>query len=112
MKSPMHRMISISLAVVALALVSCAAPITQRSQKLQQGMTQAQVKRLLGNDYVVKATRPNSEGKVIALWEFMDNAGNIYDLYFKDDSLVQWGNPASLKNMPDVPGGGSAPAAQ
>ncbi|HEY8966167.1 MAG TPA: hypothetical protein VIM58_06980 [Candidatus Methylacidiphilales bacterium] len=92
------------MAAVALVFASCSAPITQRSQKLQQGMTQAQVKALLGTDYVVKATKPNAEGKTISLWEYMDSNGNIYDLYFKDDSLVQWGTPSSLKTNLDVQG--------
>ena len=103
-------MLPIWLMVVALIFVSCSAPITQRSQKLQQGMTQAQVKQILGSDYVVKATKPNAEGKTIALWEYMDGSGNIYDLYFKDDSLVQWGTPSSLRTNIDVQGPASASA--
>jgi hypothetical protein len=105
-------MLSIWLMVVAFVFVSCSAPITQRSQKLQQGMTQAQVKQILGTDYVVKATKPNAEGKTISLWEYMDGKGNIYDLYFKDDSLVQWGTPSSLRTNLDVQGPSSGPAGQ
>ncbi|WP_157895258.1 hypothetical protein [Verrucomicrobium sp. GAS474] len=100
---------SILLLAIAVVFASCSTPITKRSQKLQQGMTQAQVKQVLGSDYIVKATKPNSEGKTISLWEYMDGNGNIYDLYFKDDSLVQWGNPASLKTNIDVQGGAPAP---
>lgn len=75
----------------------CSTPIAKRLNRLELGMTQAQVKKILSDDYVVKAARTDAKGSTLHLWEFHDKkTEENYCVYFKDGLLAQWGTPAKL----------------
>jgi hypothetical protein len=58
-------------------------------------MSQPQAKKILGDEYVIKASRTDTNGAVLQLWEFRDKkTEEAYNLYFKDGFLAQWGLPA------------------
>lgn len=86
-----------TLALVALWLVGCSTPIAKRLNRLELGMTQAQAKKILGENYIVKASRTDANGATLQLWEFRDEkTEENYGLYFKDGLLAQWGTPAKM----------------
>jgi hypothetical protein len=85
------------LLVLLLSGAGCSTPIAKRLNRLELGMTQAQVKKILGDDYVVKAARTDVSGATLHLWEFRDKkTEESYAIYFKDGLLAQWGTPAKL----------------
>lgn len=80
-----------------LMAAGCSTPMAKRLNRLELGMTQAQVKKILGDDYVVKASRTDAKGSTLHLWEFRDKkTEENYCIYFKDGLLAQWGTPAKL----------------
>ena len=91
-----------------LGLAGCSTPIAKRLNRLELGMTQPQAKKILGDDYVVKAARTDASGATLQLWEFRDKKSEeAYALYFKNGLLAQWGTPAKLDfpelNLPKRP---------
>lgn len=87
-----------SITILALALLSgagCASSFAKRLNRLELGMTTAQTKKILGDNYVVKASRTDSSGATLQMWEFRDKkTEEAYSIYFKDGFLAQWGIPA------------------
>lgn len=80
-----------------LTIVGCSTPMAKRLNRLELGMTHAQARKILGDDYVVKASRTDSTGSTLHLWEFRDKkTEEVYALYFKDGLLAQWGTPAKM----------------
>lgn len=95
----MKKITLVCALLFALALVGsgCSTPITKRLNRLELGMTQAQVKKILGDEYVVKAARTDANGSTLHLWEFRDpKTEENYCVYFKDGLLAQWGTPAKM----------------
>ena len=85
------------LVLFALVWAGCSTPIAKRLNRLELGMTQAQAKKILGDDYVVKASRTDANGAMLQLWEFRDSkTEEAYNVYFKDGLLAQWGTPARM----------------
>lgn len=75
----------------------CSTPIHKRLNRLELGMTPAQTKKILGDDYIVKASRTDASGATLQLWEFRDKkTEEAYSIYFKDGLLAQWGTPAKM----------------
>lgn len=84
-------------AMMAMILIGCSTPMAKRLNRLELGMTQVQAKKILGDDYVVKASRTDARGSTLQLWEFRDDkTQEAYSLYFKDGLLAQWGTPAKM----------------
>ena len=91
------RFVSILAASMFLVLAGCSTPLAKRLNRLDLGMTQAQAKKILGDNYVVKASRTDANGSTLQLWEFKDEkTEENYCLYFKDGLLAQWGTPAKM----------------
>lgn len=85
------------LALLVLTIVGCSTPIHKRLNRLELGMTQPQAKKILGDDYIVKASRTDATGSTLQLWEFRDKkTEETYAIYFKDGLLAQWGTPAKM----------------
>lgn len=85
--------------LVSLILIGagCSTPLAKKFNRLELGMTQAQVKKILGDDYIVKASKTDARGSTLQLWEFRDKkTEENYCIYFKDGLLAQWGTPAKL----------------
>jgi hypothetical protein len=88
---------SFTLALLVIWVAGCSTPIAKRLNRLELGMTQAQAKKILGDDYVVKASRTDASGATLQLWEFRDEkTEENYALYFKNGLLAQWGTPAKM----------------
>jgi hypothetical protein len=86
-----------ALLSVLLLAAGCSTPLGKRLNRLELGMSQAQVKKILGDDYVVKASRVDAKGSTLHLWEYRDQkTEESYSIYFKDGVLAQWGTPAKL----------------
>lgn len=85
------------LLLLALLGAGCSTPISKRLNRLELGMTQAQAKKILGDEYIVKASRTDANGAMLQMWEFRDKkTEEAYSLYFKDGFLAQWGAPARM----------------
>ena len=96
---------SSSLILLLSVAAGCSTPIHKKLNRLELGMTQAQTKKILGDEYIVKASRTDASGANLQLWEFRDKkTEEAYSLYFKDGLLAQWGTPAKMDfpelNMP------------
>ncbi len=86
-----------AFAILFTAVVGCSTPIGKRLNRLELGMTQAQAKKILGDEYTVKAARTDANGATLLLWEYRDTkTEESYAIYFKDGLLAQWGTPAKL----------------
>jgi hypothetical protein len=73
-----------------------------RLNRLELGMTTAQVKKILGEDYVVKASNTGAKGETLTMWEYRDeDTEEAFRLYFKDGMLAQWGTAATV-NFPEL----------
>jgi hypothetical protein len=92
-----HKVVFFWSLVLLLFITGCATPVAKKLNRLELGMSQAQAKKILGDDYVVKASRTDATGAMLQLWEFRDKkTEEAYALYFKDGLLAQWGTPARL----------------
>jgi hypothetical protein len=89
--------LTVAFAVIFTAIVGCSTPIAKRLNRLELGMSQAQAKKILGENYVVKASRTDAGGATLQLWEYRDaKTEEAYAIYFKDGLLAQWGTPAKM----------------
>ncbi len=85
------------LLVLALLGAGCSTPVAKKLNRLELGMTQAQAKKILGDEYIVKASRTDANGAMLQMWEFRDKkTEEAYSLYFKDGLLAQWGTPSKM----------------
>lgn len=85
------------MAALIILSAGCSTPIHKRLNRLELGMTQAQAKKIVGDEYIVKASRTDASGSTLQLWEFRDKkTEENYALYFKDGLLAQWGTPAKM----------------
>jgi hypothetical protein len=85
------------LALVLCANFGCTTPIAQRLNQLDLGMSQTQVKRILGENYIAGASATDANGSRLQLWEYTDKKTlETYRIYFKDGMLAQWGSPQNL----------------
>ncbi len=85
------------LAMILCAGFGCSTPMDQKLNKLDLGMSQAQVKKILGNNYIAKASMTDTNGSRLQLWEYTDKkTQDTYRVYFKDGQLAQWGTRGSL----------------
>ena len=84
-----------SLTLTLMLVAGCSSSFSKRLNRLELGMTQPQAKKILGDEYVVKASRTDTNGTVLQMWEFRDKkTEEAYNIYFKDGFLAQWGLPA------------------
>jgi hypothetical protein len=93
---------SCALTLMLMFGAGCAASFSKRLNRLELGMTPAQAKKILGDDYVVKASRTDADGATLQMWEFRDKkTEEAYSIYFKDGFLAQWGIP-SRQDFPEL----------
>ncbi|HNQ74947.1 MAG TPA: hypothetical protein PKN95_15290 [Verrucomicrobiota bacterium] len=84
-----------AFACLLLLGAGCSTSMSKRLNRLELGMKPAQAKKILGDDYVVKASRTDANGATLQLWEYRDKkTEEAYSIYFKDGFLAQWGIPA------------------
>jgi len=92
-----HLVQSCLLALVLCAGFGCSTPISKKLNRLDLGMSQQDVKRILGDDYIAKASTTDSEGARLQLWEYTDKKTQAaYRIYLKDGKLAQWGSPENM----------------
>jgi len=85
------------LAMVLCASYGCSTSTAQKLNRLDLGMSQAQVKKILGNDYIAKASMTDTNGARLQMWEYTDKkTQDAYRVYFKDGQLAEWGSRGSL----------------
>jgi hypothetical protein len=85
------------LAMVLCASFGCSTSTAQKLNRLDLGMSQAQVKKILGDDYIAKASTTDNSGARLQMWEYTDKkTQEAYRVYFKDGQLAQWGTRGSL----------------
>ncbi len=91
----------LSLTIVALLFIAAGcSSVESRSQKLHLGMTFQQATDLVGSDYTVAAARMDPQNVPIKVIQYdQKKKGPLY-LYFRSNSLVQWGDVSVLNAMP------------
>jgi len=78
-------------------------PFGDPTQRLQLGMTQREVEKVLGEKYKIVASRYSPEGQPMTVWEYQDSKEDpVYWIFLKNGKLVQWGTPATIRALPDV----------
>lgn len=89
------------LSGMAVIFLSACASYDKRVNRLELGMTQPQVERLLGNDFTNKAARVEADGTQTRLLEFTHPRTNRTTwVFFRNGRVVQWGSPDSLRTFP------------
>ena len=87
-----------ALAVALLVIVGCSTRLGRKMNRLELGMNGPQVKKILGDDFIVKAAKTTTNGSTLQLWEFTDKKTEAtFQLYFKDGLLAQWGSRGQLE---------------
>ena len=100
MKTKLLRKIALTAVVVILA--GCSTPTSKRLNQLELGMTPTQVKKILRDAYIAKASKADAAGSMLQLWEYRDQkTGEAYRIYFKDGLLAQWGTQG-MQDFPDL----------
>jgi len=85
------------LVMILCASFGCSTTTAQRLNRLELGMSPAQVKNILGNNYIAKASRTDATGARLEMWEYTDKkTKEAYRVYFKDSQLAQWGQRGNL----------------
>ena len=85
------------LVLVLCATYGCSTSTAQRLNRLDIGMSQVQVKKILGDNYIAQASTVDTNGSRLQLWEYTDQKNkDAYCVYFKDGQLVQWGQKGKL----------------
>jgi hypothetical protein len=88
----------VTLAVALLVIAGCATRLSRKMNRLELGMTGPQVKKILGDDFIVKAAKTTANGSTLQLWEYTDKKTEAtFQLYFKDGKLAQWGSRGQLE---------------
>jgi hypothetical protein len=88
----------VTLAVALLVIASCSTRLSRKMNRLELGMTGPQVKKILGDDFIVKAAKTTTNGSTLQLWEYTDKKTEAtFQLYFKDSQLAQWGSRGQLE---------------
>ena len=76
--------------------------MSKKLNRLDLGMSPAQVKNILGNDYIAKASTTDTNGLHLQMWEYTDKkTADIYCIYFKDGLLALWG-PRGRVDFPQL----------
>jgi hypothetical protein len=92
-----HLLLFGLLTVTLCAILGCATSVAHRLNRLELGMSQAQVKNVLGDDYIAKASATDTNGSRLQMWEYTDKeTKEPYRVYFKDGQLAQWGQNGRL----------------
>ena len=87
---------------MVILAAGCSSSLSKRLNRLELGMTQPQAKKILGDNYVIKASRTDTNGATLQMWEFRDKkTEEAYHIYFKDGTLAQWGLP-SRQDFPEL----------
>ena len=80
------------VAMVLCANFGCSTTTAQKLNELNLGMSQADVARILGDNYTVEAATTDTNGARLQMWDYSDKKTQAeYRLYFKDGKLAQWG---------------------
>jgi len=95
----MKRMMLIVMGgLLALAAVGCRTP-SRHTKDLRLGMTPDEVKDVMGDPTVVRASKVYDDGQTQVVWEYLArfqfNAKNFW-IYFENDRMVQWGQPGDF----------------
>jgi hypothetical protein len=100
LKQPSVRIGIITLALCAV--IGCATSMSHKLNRLQLGMGPGQVKKILGDDYIIKASKTDTNGSTLQMWQYTDTkTEEHFSLYFKDNQLAQWGTQGRL-DFPDL----------
>lgn len=87
--------------LLCAGLLSGCATFSQRVNRLELGMSQRQVERILGTDYRVKAARAESDQTATRMLEFTDRRSNeVVWVFIRNNRVIQYGTPESLRKFP------------
>ena len=99
------KKILISFGVMTLILfvvIGCSTTTGEKLNRLELGMSQAQVRNILGNNYIARASKTDTNGSRLEMWEYTEKkTKEVYRVYFKDAQLAQWGQRGNL-DFPDL----------
>jgi len=90
------------LAVFVCSIAGCASA-TDKMNRLSINMHKDEVRSLFGSSFTAKASKVDANGNVLDLWEFNDpKAKQIYQIFFLNDKVSQWGKVDDLRAFPDL----------
>jgi hypothetical protein len=85
-------------AMILCVIMGCSTSTAHRLNRLELGMSQTQVRKILVDNYIAKASKTDTNGSRLAMWEFTDKkTADAYRVYFKDNQLAQWGQGGNLE---------------
>lgn len=96
----------LAMTIVALVLTSCSSFELSDANKLQKGMTTAQVLNTVskGPDNIFDIRIPSRPNVQYTIYQFTLKLGGItadYLAAFNDDKLLYWGHPYEFNRYPD-----------
>ncbi len=84
-----------------MVLLCGCASFGDRVNRLDLGMSQRQVERILGTDFQVKAARTEADRSETRLLEFTDRRSNdVIWVFIRNNRVIQYGTPESLRKFP------------
>ncbi|MFH1062710.1 MAG: hypothetical protein V1747_07510 [Candidatus Omnitrophota bacterium] len=87
---------------LALSLAGCAG-VGQKINRLSISMQKDEVRSLIGNTFVAKASKVDATGNVLEMWEVTDpKTKATYQIFFLNDKVSQWGKSEDLKAFPEL----------
>jgi hypothetical protein len=97
------RIISFFVIIIfALGLTGCGS-ISQKVNRLSISMHKDEVRSLIGNNFVAKASKVDPKGNVLDLWEITDTkTKSTYQIFFLNDKVSQWGKREDLNAFPEL----------
>ncbi len=91
--------ISFALLIIC-ASFGCSTSTAKRLNRLDLGMSPAQVRNILGDNYIAEASMTDTNGERLQVWEYTDKkTQDVYRVYFKGGELAAWGPNGNL-NFP------------
>ncbi|MBI4846254.1 MAG: hypothetical protein HY810_07265 [Candidatus Omnitrophica bacterium] len=100
----MRNKIVTLLLILAIGINICGCgSLVDKMNRLSINMTKDEVRALFGTNFKAIASKVDSDGNVLDLWEFFDGKTKAtYQIYFLNDKVSQWGKKEDLKAFPEL----------
>ncbi|RKY37015.1 MAG: hypothetical protein DRP78_02175 [Candidatus Omnitrophota bacterium] len=98
-----NKFLSKMFLLFAVFIIAGCATVGNGVNRLSINMHKNEVRALLGNNFVAKASKVDTEGNVLDLWEFTNETTHTtYQIFFLNDKVSQWGTREDLKKFPEL----------
>jgi outer membrane protein assembly factor BamE (lipoprotein component of BamABCDE complex) len=103
---------ALCFALMVVLLAGCATTPSTKIVNLALGMTQDEVKQVMGTPFAVRASKMYDGGGSAQVWEyippvfsraaFSDKYDKTYWVYLENGKVVQWGEPGDFSGSETV----------